>query len=597
MAAMHPPNSAAPKKRRKMVHWYDPLLLILTGIRSLLAISVGQITDNRELQAAAKRHPAQISDYREGDELWLDYVSDIGDGFESTNAIAQCLASPALKVSAENATQTQALERGRLLVCGGDLVYPDPSIATYLEATFEPYREACRTADPTPGFKADFFALPGNHDWYDGLQAFEDLICHDDPDTPYWPFGHWRKPQTHSYFSLALPHNWWLLGIDFQLDGRINPSQRLYFESMIAQLSDADRVILCVASPFWTTQSAAAEAASVDWLSRLCAKKGAQVRLVLAGDMHHYSRYTTQPDSTDAEALTSPTLITAGGGGAFLHPTHGLPETTSVSLAQPTNEPNAADIPAQLTTRFPSQQTSRRLLWHNLKFPALNWELSLVAGFVYTLLAWTLETRFITGSSTLADRFQMVLNSHTGVWSELQRLFAAIPQSPEFALIVLLALAALVCFNGECTTRQRWGLGIAHTLFHLLGLCITYCLAIEITVWFERHLLDLAFAFLWLLITMLVIGGGVGGVVFGVFLIVSSRLFNANVTNAFSSIRLPTYKNFLRLHIDKTGRINLYCLGMQDPARGVSGLHLIEKIVLDPQDQSASKTRSYDALE
>ena len=136
MAAMHPQNSAALKKRRKMVHWYDPLLLILTGIRSLLAISVGQITDNRELQAAAKPQPAQISDYRQSEELWLDYVSDIGDGFEPTNAIAQCLASPALDVAADNALETHALTRGRLLVCGGDLVYPDPSIATYLEATF-----------------------------------------------------------------------------------------------------------------------------------------------------------------------------------------------------------------------------------------------------------------------------------------------------------------------------------------------------------------------------------------------------------------------------------------------------------------------------
>lgn len=36
----------------------------------------------------------------------------------------------------------------------------------------------------------------------------------------------------------------------------------------------------------------------------------------LAGDLHHYMRYEPQ------ESLDEPSLVTSGGGGAFLHPTH-----------------------------------------------------------------------------------------------------------------------------------------------------------------------------------------------------------------------------------------------------------------------------------
>lgn len=46
-----------------------------------------------------------------------------------------------------------------------------------------------------------------------------------------------------------------------------------------------------------------------------CGKKG-RVSMRLAGDLHHYMRYEPQ------ESLDEPSLVTSGGGGAFLHPTH-----------------------------------------------------------------------------------------------------------------------------------------------------------------------------------------------------------------------------------------------------------------------------------
>src|SRR4029453_8830728 len=72
------------------VGWLAPLLLLNTGLRTLLAILFGAYLDKRELQNALSgecfKHPG-----RDG-ELWLDYVSDLGDGFHATYSIAYLLA-------------------------------------------------------------------------------------------------------------------------------------------------------------------------------------------------------------------------------------------------------------------------------------------------------------------------------------------------------------------------------------------------------------------------------------------------------------------------------------------------------------------------
>ncbi|MBD0259532.1 MAG: hypothetical protein ICV83_27750 [Cytophagales bacterium] len=55
------------------------------------------------------------------------------------------------------------------------------------------------------------FAIPGNHDWYDGLASFVKQFCQG-----RW-VGGWRTTQTRSYFALALPHNWMSMPHSHQL--------------------------------------------------------------------------------------------------------------------------------------------------------------------------------------------------------------------------------------------------------------------------------------------------------------------------------------------------------------------------------------------
>src|SRR5688500_12808961 len=130
-AAQAPPVEALPTRRPRPatldplelgfkpqhpVPWLAPLLLLSTGLRTLLAILFGAYLDKRELQNAL---PGRI--YRQpgvDGELWIDYVADLGDGFDATYSVAYLLAQPEL------ALDGRRLPRGQVLVMGGDQVYP-----------------------------------------------------------------------------------------------------------------------------------------------------------------------------------------------------------------------------------------------------------------------------------------------------------------------------------------------------------------------------------------------------------------------------------------------------------------------------------------
>jgi len=190
-------------KQLPMVRWYQPLLLLRIGVRVLLAKVIGQIADNRELQAIDARDQTNRWDCRhEENELWLDFVAETGDGWAPSYSIASAAAQKTLTV--DNTT----LPRAKILLLGGDLVYPDPSLAAYQARMLAPYCSACAQSGMRRDDRgADVFAVPGNHDWYDGLHAFQDIFCHDDPVNPKWPMGLWNKPQSHSYFRCSCPED------------------------------------------------------------------------------------------------------------------------------------------------------------------------------------------------------------------------------------------------------------------------------------------------------------------------------------------------------------------------------------------------------
>src|SRR5690606_18990362 len=118
---------------RPPVRWLGPVLLAATGARVVLAEQFGAYLDKRELQNA---FPKVIHDHSHSDDFWLDFVADLGDGFNATYSIAYLLGQEALEVGGHH------LPRGQALILGGDQVYPTASATAYEERFRGPYRAA-----------------------------------------------------------------------------------------------------------------------------------------------------------------------------------------------------------------------------------------------------------------------------------------------------------------------------------------------------------------------------------------------------------------------------------------------------------------------
>src|SRR5690606_13883144 len=97
--------------------------------------------------------------------------------------------------------------------------------------------------------------LPGNHDWYDGLANFLKLFCQQRT------LGNWQTCQRRSYFALKLPHNYWIWGIDVQLNADIDLPQQEYFKEVARKAKEhltatgPQKIILCTAEPAWIYNS------------------------------------------------------------------------------------------------------------------------------------------------------------------------------------------------------------------------------------------------------------------------------------------------------------------------------------------------------
>src|SRR5205823_2581239 len=109
--------------QRKMVGWYDPGQLLHTGLQVLVSALLGTRADFRVLESLARDQ--DIFDYSSENEIWIDYVADLGDGWDSTFTIASLLAAKSLQLSMlGRSVDCFRTEQGRILIMGGDEVYP-----------------------------------------------------------------------------------------------------------------------------------------------------------------------------------------------------------------------------------------------------------------------------------------------------------------------------------------------------------------------------------------------------------------------------------------------------------------------------------------
>ena len=272
----------------------------------------GDVTSVLSTSCHVHRHhldaPFYYSHLANESELWFDWMSDCGDGFNPSYQVARMLAQPSLRVllkrrSSQNQLGVLQLPRAKVLFLGGDLAYPSPTIESYEQRFFGPFQ--CALPPPVGYDPADIsfskplggleglrrydgpqcFAIPGNHDWFDGLQTFLRYICARD-----W-LGGWLLPQEKSYFALKLPHGWWVFALDNALNNDIDPVQFQYFARLAEQeVGEDDRVILMYHEPDWVINAHEKVdiCQNIHYLQTVLQGK---VVLKLAGDLHHYTRH------------------------------------------------------------------------------------------------------------------------------------------------------------------------------------------------------------------------------------------------------------------------------------------------------------------
>lgn len=537
-------------KQEKMVNWFEPGMLAQTAIKAIVSSAFGNYADKREIQAAL--HDSSVEEkeldelnkyYSEKEEFWLDYISDSGDGFNSTYSVAHLAAQPHLEVGTGNGKKQ--IPRGKILLLGGDQVYPTPSMEMYDNKFRIPFKAAFPYNKDTE--HPHMYAIPGNHDWYDGLSNFIKLFCQ-----KRW-IGNWITKQHRSYFALQLPHGHWLWATDIQLNSDIDKPQLDYFLHIAKnKMKEGDKVILFTAEPAWMYKQMYKGNKSfekLDYFTQVYITDdkynwiGKKFKLVatITGDLHHYSRY--------CDTKNDHQYITAGGGGAFMHLTHNLPKEL----------PNLPYSNINQKVIFPSEKQSKCLSWWNLAFPALNWQFAALLSAFYAILLWVLQSNSL---DVFPHRFLEVIRDNS-FGDSMRNSLKAIMGIPSITILSLIFSLGFSAFTDKKSGRKGlWILGLAHGLIQLFMMFFLFRIA---SGFFESHLKWELSNIHWdagILLSVGAVGGGMGGCMMGIYLFLANRLCNIHIDEASISFSHAGYKNFLRIHVQKES-ITIYPIGIK----------------------------------
>ncbi|KAG6549218.1 hypothetical protein Mapa_009204 [Marchantia paleacea] len=630
-----------------MVPWYSGTSadLFKTAFDLLVSVTlfVGRF-DMRTMQAAMTQ--AQQNGNKEGPlyshfsvrkELWFDFMADTGDGGNSTYSVARLLAQPYLRVPDKD-NHYRTLPRGNLMIVGGDLAYPNPSTFSYEERFFRPFQYALQPphwyrpehiAVQKPELPAGVaslqqydgpqcFAIPGNHDWFDGLDTFMRYICHRS-----W-LGGWLMPQEKSYFAMQLPHGWWIFGLDQALHGDIDVFQFKYFVDIISsKIKDDDSVVVITHEPAWLLDWYWGGSTGKNVAHLIKDHLRGRCRLRMAGDLHHYMRHSAIPSSSTPAVQH---LIVNGCGGAFLHPTHvfaGFKQFQGSSYER--------------MSAYPSIPDSRKIALGNiLKFRKKNWRFDVIGGVVYFILVFSMfpqchlekvlrEDDSMMGHiqqfwSVMGHAFvDMLEDSYVSVAGFsillfLSVLFVPVKVSRRKRVVIgllhvgahltaaMMLMLLLELGIETCVRHQLLGNTGYHTLydwyhskenehfpdptglrariefwtFGLYPACIKYLMAAfdipEVMAVTRSNICKngletvprgfvlayyvSVFLYYWVFSTPVV------SLVFGSYLYCCINWFHLHFDEAFSSLRIANYKSFSRCHITAKGDLEVYTLAV-----------------------------------
>ncbi len=544
------------RPQHRMVRWLSPAVLVDTAWK-IVRLSRGG-SEARTLMNPPDG-PTLDCSQATGD-FWFDYVADLGDAFDPTMAVAWHLGRDTLsKTEFASGDRVEdlppgGLPRGRFLVMGGDEVYPFGTRDHYANQTTGPYALAL-----PKDRRGTVLALPGNHDWYDGLDAFKTVFLE------HGSFGGWQTVQDASWFGIRLPKGWWLWALDTGLHGDLNISQRTYFARLAEQMEPGDHLIIASPVPFWRLREKRADGAADDELDQIktfleeVVPGGVMTPLALAGDTHVYAHYVQSPAPDEPEMHH----VTSGGGGAFLHPTHNLAPTVPQSTTERDSFQLLNHWPPRPVSRHALAGTTRGLVFDRQILPLTG--VLAVVHLVFAALAGRTPRAWIRAHPTDA-----ILDSIGSITAHLARSTWG---------WIGLAAVLLVCTyvvprpNVAESLVQR----AAHRFGFLHGL-------VQATVFFLAAALG-AIAIRFLsgpdgpngvdpllgLLLGAVVGGLASTLAFAHYLRLVNQRYRIHDNEAFSGRHIRGYKHFLRCRIDEAGDLRLHVVGLENVRPGWAG--------------------------
>jgi hypothetical protein len=389
-------------------------------------------------------------------------------------------------------------------------------------------------------------AIPGNHDWYDGLDgfarlcqapcAFESEIADAElhhPSTERHPVLAWaeafsrgeavKKPdaialfgyvpvQRASYFRMPLAPGLDLFAIDRQLR-KIDPRQQAFF-----RVPTAARARLRLRPDPWRAWGEIRPngAAALAAIGLDPAKTPA---LVLAGDVHHYERSRQGPS----------VHVVSGGGGAFLHGAR-----------------VAGDAAYAIEREFPGPAASwsllARLPWHVASGGA-GWVITAVLAVAHAIALFAYFRGGAVPAEIAAACTSAVIAFGTALLVGWRR----------HSIVRVVPLTAV---TGLVIGALPFALALVVDRILVDGLR-------EASVDGWRAARAFALVAAWALATW------TSGFAFGAMLALIARL-GLNHAQPYAALGVPAFKQFVRLRVSVEGRIDAFVIGVVDPCAPAS---------------------------
>jgi hypothetical protein len=332
--------------------WLSPATLWHSR-NNVLASLTGDPTENaRRAWVAAQRK--LLAERGEPDAVINDFMisrDELGDfscmvmGDTGEGDVSQYATVPAF-LNASRGTE--------FTVIASDVLYPAGDVNEYIGKFFVPYS----------GYPRPIYAVPGNHDWLDGLAGFMRHFCSaPPPEETFKPPARakhprlytllhrllWRRPlelapntlseaealrgaasasgpaQPNMYFCIDTP-KLRLIGIDTGILGRLDADQGAWLRRVSA--GDKPKVLISGkpiysgphVSPRRILPVEGSDSEGAGMLLDLLKDPANNFVAMISGDVHHYERHPVRlPDGRTLQHIIS------GGGGAFMTSTHQLP--------------------------------------------------------------------------------------------------------------------------------------------------------------------------------------------------------------------------------------------------------------------------------